>query len=129
MKKIISRIFVKIVVVSLVILSFSKRSFAQLVDSGERTAGLPTQTLGSLIVEVSNWAIVILLFPLSFLLMIFFYAKYFLIRKKTDDISKIKTKKSLKKAKIFLIILILLILLYILQNFLTHLNLTPNTEL
>ena len=34
------------------------------------------------------------------------------MKKKTDDISKIKTKKALKKAKIFLIISILLIILY-----------------
>jgi len=113
MRKIISRFFIKIIAISLVFLNFKNDAFAQFLPPTESTAGLPTQTFASLIVEISNWVIIILLFPLSFLLTIIFYIRYSLMKKKADHISKIKTKKAFKKAKIFSVISILLIILYI----------------
>jgi len=110
MKKIISKVFVRITTISLILLSFEKTVFAQWAQTESVPMGGVPSTPSNL--DISNLVIVFLLLPFSLLLSIIFYIRYFFMKKKTDDISKIKTKKALKKAKIFLIISILLIILY-----------------
>ncbi|MFZ2975072.1 MAG: hypothetical protein WA055_00400 [Candidatus Moraniibacteriota bacterium] len=122
MKKIISRIFIKMVAVSMIFLNFKKDVVAQLLDDpGVPSPGVALPPPSYLdILDLINSIILIILAPLSLLLTIIFYVRYFLIRKKIDDISKIKTKKALKKAKIFLIISILLITLYIILKMINN---------
>ena len=108
MKKIISRIFVRVVAVSLVFLNFKKDVFAQMINPNNNTMGVPSFL--SMGINIFTWVIILLLFPLSLLFTIIFYIKYFLIREKVDELSKIKTQKFLKRGKMFLIISIVLVI-------------------
>ncbi|PIP27826.1 MAG: hypothetical protein COX29_04445 [Candidatus Moranbacteria bacterium CG23_combo_of_CG06-09_8_20_14_all_35_22] len=124
MKKIISKIFVRIIAISLVLLSFKKNAFAQLELNSDITQ-LPGEASSlDMGINFFAWLTIFFLFPLSLLLAIIFYIKYFLIRKKIDELSNIKTQKFLKRGKIFLIISILLITLYIIigivDNYMTN---------
>ena len=124
MKKIISKIFVRIIAISLVLLSFKKNAFAQLELNSDITQ-LPGEASSlDMGINFFAWLTIFFLFPLSLLLVIIFYIKYFLIRKKIDELSNIKTQKFLKRGKIFLIISILLITLYIIigivDNYMTN---------
>jgi len=124
MKKIISKIFVRIIAISLVLLSFKKNAFAQLELNSDITQLPGEASFLDMGINFFAWLTIFFLFPLSLLLAIIFYIKYFLIRKKIDELSNIKTQKFLKRGKIFLIISILLITLYIIigivDNYMTN---------
>ena len=95
MKKIISKIFVRIIAISLVLLSFKKNAFAQLELNSDITQ-LPGEASSlDMGINFFAWLTIFFLFPLSLLLAIIFYIKYFLIRKKIDELSNIKTQKFL----------------------------------
>ncbi|PIP27829.1 MAG: hypothetical protein COX29_04460 [Candidatus Moranbacteria bacterium CG23_combo_of_CG06-09_8_20_14_all_35_22] len=118
MKKIISRIFIRIVAVSLSLLIFKKNAFGQMDGSLMTTGGLPTQSYSSLILNIFSFINCSLLIPFSFLLMIFFYARYYLTRRESGESLEIEDTKDFKKAKIFLVILFLLFATNIIADYL-----------
>jgi uncharacterized membrane protein YidH (DUF202 family) len=116
MKKIILKLFIRIITLSIFILSFGKNVFGASAGSPDLensyTAGssLPPSPTDN-IINITQLLLIFVLIPFSVLLAVFFYVRYFLVKNKVDDASKLKAKKFLKKANVCFIVLVLLVFL------------------
>jgi uncharacterized membrane protein YidH (DUF202 family) len=123
MKKIISKVFIRMIALSMLMLSFGRDVFGASAAGGSfddnyLTAGVSTyESPADNMINLAQSLLIVFLIPFSALLAVFFYFRYFLVKKKMDDISKLKAKKFLKKANVCLVVVVLLVTLAVIFKY------------